>query len=285
MPGFINAGEYARCFDEGRSVFCSFRKVPSQASTAGWWVDLSMAAGNPPANFYAAEPLVADVLDPLKGIYHGGPVSPEKKYLASWGLSTPTAALLGEYKLLDYVAYYPFIDMDSTDEQVLDNTTLSGSIIPRYQTTGCQVMVVTSAPTIGAGQFTFTYLNQAGVLKTSPNQFCGTAVSNISNLHSQQATVGGLGPFLRLDAGDTGVTAIQSVTFTVPNGGLAAFVLVRPIAHTKITEITSTTEVQYLREAVNHPEVPDDAYLGLITNCAATVAAGQLMGYATFIWK
>lgn len=245
-----------------------------------------MAAGNPPANFYAAEPLVADVLDPAKGIYHGYPVSPLKKYLASWGLCTPSAALLGQFMMLDYVAYYPFVDMDSTDEQVLVNDALAGGVVSRYLTNGgCNVMMVTAAPTIGGGQFTFTYTNQDGVLKTSPNQFCGTAVSNISNLKDQPATVGGVGPFLPLAQGDTGVRALQSVTFSVPNGGLCALVLVRPLSSMALLEINAPNEKQFVKEGPNTPQIYDDAYLGLIHNCAASVAAAQLMGYATFVWK
>lgn len=281
MPGFSNVGEFADCYAEGRSQFCSFRKVPSQASTARWWVDLSMAAGNPPPNFYAAEPAVAAVLDPKKGIFHGDDVSPAKKYLASWGLCTPSAALLGQFMMLDYALYYPFIDLDSTDEQPMDNTLA----LSRHTTSGCQVMMVTSAPTIGGGSFTFNYVNQDGVPKTSPTQFCGTAVSNISNLNDQPATVGGLGPFLRLADGDTGVTSITSVTLLVPNGGLAAFVLVKPLAYIQLTEINSTVEKQYIKEGPNTPLIHDDAYLGIIHNCAASVAAAQLMGYATFVWK
>jgi len=37
----------------GQYQLSSFRKVPSQATVAGTWCDLSMASGNPSPNFYS----------------------------------------------------------------------------------------------------------------------------------------------------------------------------------------------------------------------------------------
>lgn len=56
MAGFRNIRAFADASDDGRTHFCSLRKVPSQATVAGWWADLSMAAGNPPPNYYASTP-------------------------------------------------------------------------------------------------------------------------------------------------------------------------------------------------------------------------------------
>lgn len=282
MGGFSRVGKVADAHDAGRDHFCSLRKVPSQATVAGWWADLSMASGNPPPNYYAASPLAAKTLDAYDGIFHGAAKSPATKHLHKLGLVTPTAGLVGRYMLLDYALYYPFIDADSTDPQALDNTVA----IPRHADVGCQVMAVAVTPSIGGGVFTFDYTNQDGVSRTSPPQSCSTTAANIASIVTSQQGVAGMpgGPFLALAAGDTGVRSIESVTFSVVNGGLIALVLVKPIVDLAIREINTMAEVH----SVQHrpmPRIEDGAYLGLIMNCAATIAAGQLAGYANFIWS
>jgi hypothetical protein len=282
VPGFANVRALVDAHDEGRSHFCSFRKVPSQTSVAGWWVDLSMAAGNPPPNYYASSPLVAAKLDSFRGIFHGEDQT-AAKFLTGLGLVTPTAALVGQYILLDYLLYYPFVDGDDGDVQVMDNT----ETLDRYTDgDGVMVMAVIVAPTTGSGRFTFTYINQDGVEKTSPVQYCATTAANIASLAtSQQAVTNASGPFLTLASGDTGVRSIVSAQFSVLNGGLVSLVMVKPIDDFAVREINTTREVQYMKDRPKMPQIQSGAYLNFIQNCAATVAAGQLAGFATFAWS
>jgi len=278
-----NVAALASAEAAGRMHFCSLRKVPSQASTAGHWVDLSMAAGNPKPQFYASTPLAAAVLDGFDGIFHGDNKAPASMHLTHWGLMTPTAGLVGTYHLLDYLLYYPFIDGDSLDEQVLDNTVT----LPRYADgDGVMVMAVASAPTAGGGTFTFNYVDDSGATRTSPSISCNVAAANIATLvTSERATVAGGLPFLPLLAGSRGVRSITSVTFTVPSGGLVALVLVKALGTVSIREINTPTEKEFLTMKAGAPTIEDGAYLNLIMNCAATVAAGQLTGYAKFAWS
>lgn len=281
-----NVAELGNAFDQGRTHFCSFRKVPSQATVAGWWADLSMAAGNPPPNYYAATPLTAKTLDAFDGIWHGDARSPAETYLTSFGLMSATAGFVGQFHLLDYLLYYPFVDCDEGAEQTCINTTT----LPRYADgAGVQVMAVAVAPTTGSGQFTFNYVNQDGATKTSPVQYCSTTGSNIASIiTSQQAlatTFTAAGPFLTLAAGDSGVRSITSVTFSVLNGGLIALVLVKPIASFAIREVNTMTETNFVRLNPSCPRIVDGAYLNLVVNTPATIAAGVLAGYATFAWS
>lgn len=281
---FRSVREYADAFAAGRSHFCSFRKVPSQASVAGWWVDLSMAAGNPLPNYYASSPLVAATLDGDRGVFHGDDKAPGTMHICDTGLITPTAGLVGAYKVLDYLLYYPFVDGDDTDTQVMDNTVT----LPRYADgDGVQVMAVAVAPTTGSGQFTFDYINQAGVAKTSPVQFCSTTSASIASLATTQPAVAGAppGPFLTLAAGDTGVRQITSTVNLVPNGGLLSLVLVKPLVDHVVREINTASEVSYVNARPGPPIVQDGAYLNLIMNCAASVAAGTLAGHMRFVWS
>lgn len=282
MPGFANYGELSSAVTNGQTSFCSFRKVPSQATVANWWVDLSMAAGNPPPNFYASSPAVAAVLEGHKGIFHGYDKAPSYLYLSRMSLQTPTAGFVGQFMLLDYLLYYPFLDGDDTDVQTMDNSTP----LPRYTDgAGVQAIFVCVAPTAGGGQFTFDYVNQDGVTKTSPVHFYSPTAAGISSLlTSQPAGSAGFGPFLRLASGDSGIRSIVSLTNTVANGGLGTIVLVKPLADLAIREIDTPAEFSFADQRSPGPRIYDGAYLHLIVNCAATVAAGTLTGFGQFVW-
>jgi hypothetical protein len=282
--GFRNVREYGDAFIDGKVHTCTFRKVPSQATVAGWWVDLSMAAGNPKPNFYAAEPLVAAQLDDFAGIFHGDAKDPARKVLSDLALCTPTAGLVGQYKLLDYLLYYPFVDLDSTDEQTMDNTVT----LPRYATgEGVEAMLVCVAPTTGSGTFTYNYIDSDGNPQTSPTVSCSIASAGISSLvTSQPATADGGRIFLPQASGSKGIRSITSVTGIVPNGGLAALVLVKPLASAVIREVSVTSEISYLSMRFpGPPQIVDGAYLNLVMNCASSVAAGTLTGFARFVWN
>ena len=280
--GFANYGEYANAIIGGQTSFCSFRKVPSQATVANWWVDLSMAAGNPSPNYYASSPLIAAALDGAKGIFHGADKSPSQLFLAKMSLQTPTAGLVGQYILADYLLYYPFIDGDDADIQIMDNSVT----LPRYASDKfIQAMLVCVAPSAGGGRFTFDYVNQDGITKTSPIQYYTIAASGISSIiTSQPASNAAVGPFLKLASGDSGIRSIISVSNLVLNGGLATIVLVKPLADLAVREINTPCEFTFADQRSPGPQIEDGAYLNLIMKCAATVAAGTLTGFGQFVW-
>lgn len=282
MAGFANWREYGDAFLSGARSYTSYRKTPSQATVAGWWVDLSMSSGNPPPNYYASAPLVAATLDGLRGMNHGSDKSPAYTYLQRLSLCTPTAAFVGRYVLLDYCLYYPFIDGDDGDLQIMDNTVT----LPRYTSgSGVQAMLVAAAPTTGGGTFTFDYINQDGVAKTSPIISYTTASAGITSIAtSQPAVAAGMGPFLRLADGDTGIRSVTSFQNIVLNGGLTSLVLVKPIVDAAIYEINTCSEFEYGGLRPMSQRIEDGAYLNFIMNCAATVAAGTLTAHATFVW-
>lgn len=242
-----------------------------------------MASGNPPPNYYASAPLEAATLDGFRGLFHGDAKSPGSKHLTQFGLVTPTAALVGRYMLLDYLLYYPFVDGDDSDVQTMTNNVA----LPRYADgEGVMVMAVAVAPTTGSGIFTFDYIDQDGNPKTSPAQSCATSAASIANIAtSQQAVAGMNGPFLRLVSESRGVRSITSVQFSVLNGGLVALVLVKPLIDTAVREVNTMKEVEFVRERMFMPRVYDGAYLNLICNCAGSVAAGTLTGFASFVWS
>lgn len=282
MRGFRNVKSWAESDEAGRSHSCSFRKVVSQTTAANVWVDLSMSGGNPSPNYYASSPLESSVFDGFKGLFHGDDKAPASKYLTGFGISVVNANSLGLYRMLDYLLYYPFIDGDSLDQQDLVNS----QSLPRYTDgKGVQVMAVCVAPTTAQGSFTFTYVNQDDVEKTSP-VITTVSSANIGTILTGGAAVAGAhGPFLRLAAGDTGVKRIVSVSNASVYGGLVSLVLVKPLAETSVWAVSTATEKAFLSQGFNMPKIEDGAYLNLIVLPAGNMSSQTIAGYFNFIWS
>ena len=283
MAGFRNITQLALAESEGRTVSGWFRKTPSQGSAAGYWVDLTMAAGSPVPQYYASSPLEAATLSGMKGLFHGTDKTPYTKFLTDWNLVTSGTGFVGRCELLDYLLYYPFVDGDSLDTQVLVNDVL----LPRYADgAGVQVMAVCSAPTVGGGSFTFNYIDDRGVTCTSPATGCSTVAINIASLITSQpngsAIMGTM--FCRLAEGSKGVRQILSVTNLSPIGGLFALVLVKPLATSCIREINTAVEKNFVSGQAGCPVILDGSYLGMIFNPATSVAANVLTGYLKYAW-
>lgn len=282
MAGFKNLRDFNAALTGGRYHWAQIRKAPSQATIAGWWSDLSMAAGNPKPNYYASTPLTAAVLDGQDGIFHGANKDPQTMHLTGMGLVSPTAGFVGQFTLCDYLLFYPFVDGDETSAQAMTNVVT----LPRYTDgDGVQVMAVCVAPTTGSGTFNFEYINQAGNPKTSPTQILSTTAANIGQIATSQQAIGGTGPFLKLDSGDTGVRSVTAVNILVPNGGLLCMVLVRPLGNLAIREINTMSEIEYVSKRAGCPRIYDGAYLNLLCNTSATIAAGTLAGWFSFAWS
>lgn len=284
MVGFKNIRSYVDASLGGAYHITGYRKVPSQATTAGNWCDLSMAAGNPVPNYYASTPLAAATLDYEKGIWHGAAVAPAQKHLRNLVIMTSTANAIPSYWMLcDYLLYYPFIDMDAVGEVQAMNNAVT---LPRYETgAGVRMMMVNVAPSVGGGQFTVSYTNQDGVAgRTTPVQFC-SAATNIATLVATTMAAGGFKPFIDLQDGDTGVRSVESVTFSVANGGLCALVLVKPLKNISLRDVNAPREKESIREEPTLPRVYDGAYLNLIgMTTTGSIASGLIAGYAEFVW-
>lgn len=281
MVGFRTVGAIADAYAEGRTHFCAFRKVlGAPGSVATWWFDMSTMSGNPLPNYYIGNPLEAKGFVAERGIWHGPSQAPATKYLHTLELTTSGTHIIGTpYKLCDYLLFYPFVGADTIDEQLFDNTTAE---LTRYTDgEGVQVMAVLAAPPAGSvGSFTFDYVNQDGVVRTSPMQSTGAGLGNTGNIYPSVS----YGPFLFLAAGDTGVRSIISVTFDTPPGGLLNMVLVKPLVDLSARELNNPVEFVGGRD---RPliEIADGAYLNLIFRTTGTATSATLTGTANFLWS
>lgn len=278
-----NAKDIVDAFEGGRSLSSHFRKSCGLASAAGSWVDFSMTGGNPPGNFYASVPLVAARLDPWSSLFYGPPViSPYERYLTNVVLVTPSTACIGCWKLCDFLLYYPFVDLDDIDVQTMTNTVA----LDRYTNgEGVHAILVAQAPTVGGGTFQFTYTNQSGVEQTSSVHTCSSSSTNYGSIITSLAATTATGMWLRPLQGDTGIRNIVSWKNLTPNGGLGAIVLIKPLTNIILTEIDVPTEKEFLINNNLLPRIYDNAFLGYIMSCAASVASSLITGKFNFIWK
>jgi hypothetical protein len=274
--------------DEGKYV--SFRKLPAVITGAGTWYDYSMSPGNPTPQYYAAAPLTAQTMSRSAdgGLQHGGNVSPKTKYLRKMTLiSVAAAGVPQRIYLLDYLMFYPFVDMGTPDQQDMVNT----QVLTRYTDgDGVMMMPVLVAPHGLVGDtFFVTYTNQDGTAgRVTPLHTMSTAISvNGTLLTTQQSGTDRFGPFMSLQGTDTGVRSIQSVQCTAGTDvGLFTMVLVKPLAEQTIREITAPSEKDYFLEAgFKLPVIVDDAYLNFISCPNGSLTGVPLFGDATFIWN
>ncbi len=270
-------------YTNGRNCYTTIRKVSAIASVAGYWVDLSMTTGYPKPNYYVGAELTATTLTSSNGIWSGGDVSPSKKYLHKLCLLGTTAVVApAPFILCDYLLYYPLVDMDSTDEQIMDNTVT----LPRYTTgEGVQAFLVASNPYVGGAAFQIKYTNSDGV----PDRISKITVTNTSTfigtlVNSHTGGANQYGCFIQLQAGDRGIQSVQSITFYATNGGLAVLVLVRPLATMMTRELTAWAEHDYITDKPSLPRIYDGAYLNFLAMPGGTIAAIPIIGEATFIW-
>lgn len=286
--GFANFKSVIDAYDAGRVKITSWRKQPTQTTASGIWFDLSMSPGNPVPNYYAAAPgelkLLARSSD--YGIDHGGPVSPKTKHLKQFMAltATSTAAPLPMI-LCDYLGYYPFLDMSIAGGEF--QPVINGTSLSRYvDGLGVQIMAVEVASQIGSSQFYVTYTNQAGVAgRVTGTARCNTQVVNGTIISSASATAGCVGPFLRLQAGDTGVRSIEGITFLgAGDVGLVTLVLVKPLASHSILTNTAPAERDFAIDFPSMPVIADDAYLNIICHPVGTLSGAGIHGLAEFVW-
>ena len=299
MAGFKNIAAWANAPDSGRVHVTTFRKaVASAATVANDFIDYTYFSGNPVANFYASTPMEAAYVESNRGINIpniSGQFLKSLTVMSAASSATGTTNQNQRLCLADYLLYYPFIDTDAVGEQ---QDTIATNALTRYTDgQGVMMMAVGQSASSAIGTFTVRYTNSAGVAgRTSQATFTkiisggGTLVSSSTN------AVAGSHPFVGLQAGDTGVRSVESVTFSAAGGGLMAIVLVKPLFHFYSTQECRRTTTGNLEsygaasqfESVIHRnpvEIKQGAILGVIgLGNAGSLASSILTGTLETIW-
>lgn len=269
----------------------SFRKVPAGTATiTGQWFDYSYASGNPIPNYYAATPMASATLDSTKGIIVPTMSGTDRQFIHRLTVMVSgTTAGNQQMRLLDYLLYYPFADMDAAGEQQ-DATQVE--TLPRYTDgVGVQMMLVAQAQTVGGGQFTINYRGSDDVDYTTPTLFCASAQPSGAIVNAVGAA-GGVCPFIPLNAGVKGVKRVNWINFSVANAGIAAIVLVKPIEQTFVLEsvsvagVGSAVEKEGMRDRPGLAEIKNGAFLSIIGHgVAGSVASSPLVGLLETVWN
>lgn len=255
-------------YDTGNSHYTGWRKIPSQTTTAGVWFDLSMSPWNPIPQYYAATPMIAQVMkmSDQGWLFHRKDVSPKKEYLARTTLISSSANAVWPFILADYLLYYPFIDEGTNEEQFFDNT----NTITRYTDwKWVQIMWVSVAQRTWNARFQVKYTNQDWVTwRITPIHITTTAPANGTIVTSQTTwitTWNRTSPFLTLQEWDTWVRKIESITMIDVDVWLFALVLVKPLTQFDFKDLSWPVEIEYLRDKSQCPEIKTDAFLSFIT--------------------
>lgn len=245
--------------------------------------DLSYAAGIPVANYYAAAPLTSAVLAGTDGIDVGPlPAAGLTKYVKSVMIMPPTACGIMLFELVDICLYYPFADGDGGFQGFFNTTS-----IPRYNGEGCRIMVVSQGAGTAITDCIVTYTNSQNVgsrtVTTTLNLMA--AAGSLCSSHAPAAATSVIGEYLPLMAGDSGVKSIQSVEYLSSGGGIAAFVIVKPMAAISMFEATAAPlEVDFMSDKMMMPVVPDGAYLGFLARGTTGAVPATIHAQIETVW-
>lgn len=301
MGGFNTVGEITDADLAGRCWVTQFRKaVASAATNTNGGIDYTYFAGSPPANFYASSPLVSSLVESVRGIYVPTVGDGKKQFLNNVKImssaSSATSATNGRQLLMlaDYLLYYPFVDTDAVgEEQTLENTVT----LPRYA--AGEVIAVSQSASSALGQFTITYTNEKGVPgRVSQNNFTTIVAGGGQVVNAFGPAGASYNSFINLQAGDEGVSSIQSCTMTAAGGGLMALVIVKPIMLMYFNQESRRTttgnlesygacdEFQSVIHKAGLPEIKDGAVLGFFASgFAGSLASSILVGTLETVWQ
>ncbi len=273
-----NYADVIKAYEDGRYWQYEVRKV--SGSIAGYrQFDLSYSGGLPLPNYYATSQLEMAVLNGDRGIYKGSP-NTGQKYIHKISLAQFNANLAtANCTLYDYIAYVPFVDLDSTDEQEILAIDL-----PRYTDgKGLRVIAVSQGAGVGNTNLTMTYINQDGVEKSATTQL--DAVQGAGSIITSGQMTGG-SAYMRLAKGDYGIRKITKVKCDTSVGAICALVIVKPLCHLGFLDLGVANEVDYLIDRGGLIPVHNDAYLNFcIFDNAASAQIPSIHGYVQTLWE
>lgn len=195
--------------------------------------------------------------------------------------------------LVDLLGSYARIDGNTASALTLANTLT----LPRY-TDGVGVMAysVVAPTTTGASahNMLMTYTNQANVNTRNMPQTVAATVSAVnSHIYHSGTAANNIGPFLPLQAGDTGIRSVQTWQQTAANGTASTFtnlVLCKPIMELQVTTQFLLAERDMLNQFPSLPMIQEAAATSnaclswLAYAGAATPASTNFFGVNRYAW-
>jgi hypothetical protein len=277
-----------------------FKLSGGAAHVAGNAYDLSLMGGFPPANTYPGTALNAVVPDDTTGwgLWHGGNVSADTKHvLNALAMAVGSNSAPGILRLVDVAMYYPGIDLKSTALQTMVN----GVSLSRHTNgKGLRAMIVTTVQSGGTPASTpvlsaFNYRDQDDVDAAltgvgTINFTAGAAgIPPVGKIVHCAPAANHPGPFLPLNAGDSGIKRVNSLQLSTAYTGstttTGAVVLVKPLLSIPLPAVGQPAERSFFAPTPILPAIPDGACLSWIYIPGAAVAANSIFsGNLDFGW-
>jgi hypothetical protein len=195
--------------------------------------------------------------------------------------------------LVDLLGCYARIDGNTASAITLANTLT----LPRYTSgTGVMAYSVVAPATTGATAHNclMTYTNQANVGSRALPQTVAATVSAVnSHIYHSGTAANNIGPFLPLQAGDTGIRSVQTWQQSAANGTASTFtnlVLAKPIMELQLTTQFLLSERDMLNQFPSLPLIQEaaatkNACLSWIAYAgAATPASTNFFGVNRYAW-
>jgi hypothetical protein len=246
-----------------------FKPNIASPGTGGRIVDASMASGTPKYNAYVGTQLTATQLigSGNNGIFTGpDTASGYSKHLLSWGMRLITPASTCHYVLADYLMFYPLVDLDSTDLQVMDNVTS----LPRYTSgVNVQAFLVCSVQVTSNATATMIYVDDGDVTRTTTFRILTGTVGMVISGGGTASTI----HFIPLASGSKGIKSVTSIALDTAVGGFGHLVLCRPLATNQNYEQLTHSEISFVSDKLTIPKIENGAFLNIL---AMTMATGTI---------
>jgi hypothetical protein len=284
----------------GKSYSAYYMKSSGfSAHVAGNAYDFAVTTGVPTnTNAYSGTSLAATVPDDTVAwaMYHGGNVSTDTKYvLNAMGMANGTTSAPGVLTLVDVAMYYPGVSLLSTAAQSMTNV----ATLTRYTNgKGLRAFIVVTAltgtpastPVLSSFNYRDQDDNDGAYSGMTINFTAGAAgIPPVSKIVHCAPAANHPGPFLPLNAGDTGIKRVNSIQLSTAYTGAttltACIVLCKPILNIILPAVGYPGERSFFAPAPILPTIPDGACLTWIYfPGAATYALSTFMGTVDFGW-
>lgn len=298
---FASLDDIASKLSGGKQFMSPWFKLSGAAAhVAGNAYDLSFGTGLPVANTYPGTALnsVAPSETTGWGIYHGGNVTPDTKaVMNAMAMAVGTNAAPGILILVDVALYYPGIDLKATTLQTMVH---SASLTRHTTGVGLRPYVVCTVQSGGTPASTpvvsvFNYRDQddndAALSGVGTINFTAGAagIPPVSKIVHCAPAANHHGPFLPLNAGDTGIKRVNtfqlSTAYTGSTTTTGCIVLAKPITMIPLVAVGLPGERSLFAPAPVLPPIPDGACLTwLYFPGAATAANSTFMGSLDLGW-
>lgn len=275
-------------------------KTISTAQVAAFWTNLGVFAGSEPASAYAGTSLTFVPTDDTwadGAFQHGGDVSTMTKHFLYAGANIVAAAGAPWFLMaVDQVGYVPITgaDVTGTTGRTITMTPIAATAakVDRYPNgVGLRAFFSTEvAPTAGGPNMTaFGYKNVAGASKTCPVTVGMAATPVIGAVPHSGGAATRYAPFIPLAAGDTGISDLESFTFSggtaYTGSGQLVLHLVKPLFGIPLPASGIHQVAEFVNALPNLARIRDGACLQwMLMNTGATTANAPMLAETAHAW-